>query len=258
MKIFRLIFFIILTVFISCIGSIDTNNLMIGERISGPANVRDTINGKRILFSLDDDIVVECTDEIDNWFIVGLFVKLNEKQYTSFKIASGDTLFDMDGIKIGMAESDIKIWMADEEQGIKTGLITGYTHFQNIKPESIIEKVISKTIENNYKVTVNDLEPIIKSFRLQTCSSNSMGDENGKWYYYSDNIIDDISPRDRITFIVENDLLIGIVHSRNIELKGKKTYDLIRGHKFTPISKLSESEIKDIVDERIKWYNTVD
>jgi len=34
------------------------SNKVLGERINGPANIRDTINGK-ILFSLDDNVKIE-------------------------------------------------------------------------------------------------------------------------------------------------------------------------------------------------------
>ncbi|MDT8413380.1 MAG: hypothetical protein RQ875_13020 [Vicingaceae bacterium] len=237
----------------------ETNNLIIGDRIDGPANVRDTINGKKILFSLNDNLIVECTEAVNDWQMIGYYIKLDSIQYETFKLEPEDTLFDIDGNKIGITKSEVDVWMGNENNGVSYGLIVGYTHKQNIKPESVIENVLARLINDSEKIiTLDNLKPLIKSFQLETCSSNSMGDENGKWYFKWDNSIDDPSPQDRITLIIENNELIGIVHIRKIHFKNYKTYDLIRGHKFTPVRRLSQVKINELIKERINWYNSVD
>lgn len=248
-----------LYVLIGCTENNDTNALMIGDRIDGPANVRDTINGKQILFSLDDNLVVECTEAVNDWLIVGYYIKLNNIQYEKFKLEPGDTLYNTNGRKIGITISETDVWMGNEKGSVKYGLITGYTYKKNIKPESVIENVLAKLInDSRNNVTLDDLNPLIKSFQLEKCSSNSMGNEKGEWYFTSENSIDDPSPQDRITLIIEKKLLVGIVHSRVIHFENFKTYNLINGHKFTPIAKLSETRTNEIIKERIKWYNSVD
>ena len=234
------------------------SNKVLGERISGPANIRDTINGK-ILFCLDDDLKVECTEAKNNWYIVGLNALINPTQSKQFKFLRGDTIFNKYREKIGVIISDIQPLRINDSQGIETGFIKGYTYMGNIKPESIIESLLVEIIKNKeYSVSLNDLKVFIDSFEMKTCSPTSMPDENGEWYFYDDNIIDDISPRDRITLIIENKKLLGIVHSHNIFLDNCETYSLIRGHKFTTLGNMSKYEIDEIIKDRINWYNSID
>lgn len=251
--------FILITVLISCVENQNSDNLIIAERIDGPANIRDTINGKKILFSFDDNLIVECTETVNDWQLVGCYVKLNSVQNKTLKLEPGDTLYSIDNFKIGITISEADVWMGSEDNGISYGLIVGYTHKQNIKTETVIESALAKLItESKKKITIDDLKPLINSFQFETCSSNSMGDENGKWYFKWDNSIDDPSPQDRITLIIENNNLIGIVHARKIDFEKYKTYDLIRGHKFTPATNLTDEKINELIKERINWYNSVD
>mgnify|MGYP006149601823 CR=1 FL=1 len=239
---------------------LESEHLMIGERIDGPANVRDTINGGKVLFSLNDNLLVECTEEVNNWNIVGTYVKLNTKQLDAFRFLPGDTLFDVKGTIVGNVKSETELYMASEEGDGYYGLITGYTHKQNIKPESVLESAIAELINNSIQeITIEELQPIIKSFRLETCSPVSMGDEKGEWYFTWDNTIDDPSPCDRVTFIIENEILIGIVHARKINFKNRKTIDLAKlGRQFTAIGNVSDTKIKELIADRVNWYNSVD
>lgn len=231
---------------------------ILGERINGPANIRDTINGK-VLFTLDDNILVECTEDKNNWHIIGLDIKINSVQLKNFKIAKGDKLVGINGEKFGIAVNETRLWRADENNGIETGFVKGYTFTGNIKPESIIENALNKIVlEKGNEIFINDLKGLIDSFQLRKCTPSSQADEDGEWYYCSDNLIDDISPRDRITLIMENERLIGVVHSHKLNLKGLKSYELIRGHKFTPIANLTQEKIDGIIKERINWYNSID
>jgi len=243
-----------------CQSNAQTENLdkILVERISGPANVRDAINGK-ILFNLDDNIKVECTEAKDNWLRVGLDALMNVTQSKNFKFQKGDTIFNSHGEKIGIIKSDIQPLLNNKYNGVETGFIAGYTNKANIKPESIIENVLTEIIENKgNEVFINDLKRLIDSFQMRKCTPTSQPNENGEWYYYGDNLLDDISPRDRITLIIENKKLIGVVHSHKLNLMNTKTYELIRGHKFTPIPELTQKQIDMIVKERINWYNSID
>src|SRR5574344_2167996 len=89
---------------------------ILGERINGPANIRDTING-RILFSLDDTVKVECTEAKNNWHIVGLDALINATQSKQFKYLKGDTIFNSHGEKIGVIISDIQPLMINDYNG---------------------------------------------------------------------------------------------------------------------------------------------
>ena len=42
------------------------SKLEVGERINGPANIRDTVNGN-VLFSLNDGVLIETSPAINKW-----------------------------------------------------------------------------------------------------------------------------------------------------------------------------------------------
>ncbi|MBA4409758.1 MAG: hypothetical protein Q8S54_04060 [Bacteroidota bacterium] len=256
----KICFAISMFILLICQSNAQSVNLdkIFGERINGPANIRDTINGK-VLFELDDNILVECTEDKNNWHIIGLDIRVNSTQIKNFKLAKGDTLFRINGEKIGIAINETRLWRADENNGIETAFVIGYTFNGNIKPESVIENALTKIIlEKRNEVFFNDLKGLIDSFQLRKFNPANQPNANGEWYYFDDNLIEDISPRDRITLIMENKKLIGVVHSHKLNLKSQKSYELIRGHKFTPIVNLTQEQIGTIIKERINWYNSID
>jgi hypothetical protein len=231
------------------------DSLMLGERIDGLANVRNDVNGDKVLFVLYDNLHVECTKIEENWVRVGCYVMLNDFQSKAFKLQADDTLYDKKGNIIGIAKDEVYVCNRHAYNGNNYGFIVGYTPKKNIKHESIVENLVVQLLhEFQDIVKLDDLIPIIKSFEFV----KTMDTVNEVWYSKWDDQISDPSPRDRITLIFKNDTLSGIKHSRIINFNNKKTYKLIRGHLFTPILKYSESEIKEFLDEQIDWYKLID
>lgn len=224
---------------------------IIGERIDGPANVRDTVNGKK-LFELYDNVLVETTQSEDEWLQIGLFVKLSKQEERDFIILPNTKLKSVEGNVIGKTSDTVDVWMSDGN----SGLIAAYTHIGNIKNKTVPELILAKSIEKN-EITKNELNQFIEDFNFEYSDSDENSDL--KEYFIYESIVVDPSPRDRITLIFNNkEELIAVVHSRPLNTSRNETFKLVRGHSLTVTSDLSEKEIKEIIDERVHFYNSVD
>ena len=226
------------------------NGQLVGERIDGPANVRESANGK-ILFSLNDNVLVETEPMHNNWYSIGVFVKLSDKEYENFQILPGANLLSYGNKVIGKAIDTVNVLFGDKE----SGLISGYTFKNNIKNESIPERKLEELINSN-NLSFSSLEKYIKNFEFEKYTNRNL--TNISEYFIYESLMVDISPRDRISLLFRKNELIGIVHSREIICKEFKTYELIRGHKLTITSDLSEEEIEVLIEKNINFYNSVD
>ncbi len=103
------------------------SRLDIGERINGPANIRDTVNGI-VLFSLNDGVLIETSPAINKWVKIGVYVKLTGKQMEAFKLEKNIPLLNKAGKTIGKTISLVEITMIEEE----VGYIEAYTHQDNL------------------------------------------------------------------------------------------------------------------------------
>lgn len=234
-------------------GKTTKHEPILGERIDGPANLRDTINGKKIL-SLNDNILIETSPPIGQWLTVGLYVKLTKQQLEEFNILPNDDIISTEGETIGKALDTVRVWMGQEDDGI--GFIGGYTHTNNIKKGTYPETVLAKEIEKG-NLSVNTLQLFMSDFRFSPLEYDQTLKLKGSYIYES--TVVDPSPRDRITLLFNNeDKLVGIVHSRHIKTNGFKTFSLIRGHSLTIISNVSDQQIKDWKNKLITFYNSID
>ena len=100
---------------------------IIGERIDGPANIRDTIDGK-ILFELFDNVLVETSPLKNNWLTVGIFVKTDSNLIKTGYILPYQKLLDENGKIIGETKDTVQLIM----DGGDSWLIWGETFKNNI------------------------------------------------------------------------------------------------------------------------------
>lgn len=231
--------------------STEKSERIFGERIDGLTNVRDTVNGKVIL-TLNDNALVETATEEEKWFLIGVYVKLTDKQIKDFKINPNTDLFSVDGKVIGKSKDTIELWMIDDV----IGFFGAYTHSDNIKRHTIPERALESEI-NKRHLTLSTLKNFIWSFDFRDYGENTELKYNQ--LYISESTVVDPSPRDRITLLFDTkENLIGVIHSRKLNLTKYKTYELVRGHSLTVFADINNQEIKRIKDERINFYNSVD
>jgi hypothetical protein len=115
--------------------------------IDGPANVRNSPNGE-ILFELHDNTPITSTKIDNNWYNIGLFVKISnigDKNY----LYANEPIYNTHEIEIGKIMSKTPIYLKRSEENI--GFISGYTFKNNIKndksPEFVLKKLIGLTIK---------------------------------------------------------------------------------------------------------------
>ena len=224
--------------------------LEVGEKISGPANIRDTVNGK-ILFSLNDGVIIETSPAINKWVKIGVYVKLTSKQVEDFKLEKNILLINEDGKTIGKTINSVEISMIEKE----LGYLEAYTHQDNINmafnPEVQLMKILAM---GNYQKKA--LEPFMKKFGFtEYLEDNKL--KFSQYFIYESTLVD-LSPLDRITLLFDNQNVVGYFHTRNMVVKGFKTYELIRGHKLSILETLPIKDIKSLIQKRNAYYNSVD
>lgn len=195
---------------------------IVGERINGPANIRDTINGK-ILFTLNDNVFVTCRPLENNWYIVGTMMDIDTSEFGMDILRKGRKIL-VDNTEFGKIMSDMEVSTSlGKDQAWAT--IIGYTHKDNIKSETIIENMLIKHIAKHQDRTLASYQSFIDKFTLEKDDQF-----NGYTLFYNyENWIDDPSPMWRIGLVFQDNLLIAILHSRPLTINQTTNYQLDRG-----------------------------
>ncbi len=227
------------------------HQLTIRERIDGPANIRDTINGK-ILFELFDNTLLEVAPQENDWFNIGLYVQVSEEQAETLKILPNQELIFEEKV-VGKTKDTVALMILVDED---IALINGLTHKKNIKENTIPERVFSEliTTQNFDKVYFDEF---LKNFQFELFDSAEQFSDINQYLIY-ESIMVDMSPRDRMTLLFQNDKLIGLIHSREIQSHDFNTVELIRGHKLSTVNDISKELVALIKKEKIYFYNNVD
>lgn len=241
-------FFIIIILYKELAGQ---SRLDVGERINGPANIRDTINGN-ILFTLDDGVLIETSPIVNKWVKIGVYIKLTPEQMQAFKLEKNVSLFDEKGKIIGKTIRPIDISMMEEN----IGYVEAFTHQDNLNmafnPELELMKLLNS---GNYQK--KGMEPYMEKFGFTAYKEDNT--LKYKQYFIYESTVVDFSPMDRITLLFnQQQQLIGFFHTRSIFVKGFKTHALVRGHKLSVLETISNQDVKSLKQKRNAYYNSVD
>ena len=213
----------------------------VGERIDGPANVRDTINGK-IIFKLYDNVLVESTPEENDWNVIGIMPSNPKSDYNENLLKKGVKILVDDQV-IGETLHNVEVIMG----------LSGYTHKNNIRQNTIIENALkSHLISTNYSRKIEGFKSFIADFNLEKDEQF----EGLVVYYKYENWIDDPSPMMRIGLVFENDKLISILHSRSLIIK--ETTDHKLDYAFDCLTYNDVSNTENIVKRFNHFVNSVD
>jgi hypothetical protein len=224
--------------------------LIISERIDGPANIRDAIGGS-LLFVLNDNVPVTTAEEAKKWYEIGLVLDLSPAQYKSSLIENGSLLYT-NGKAVGKAMADLKLQEVFNYKNKLTGVLTGYTSIQNIKAQTLSEKVLSGIIGQN-TAGLAQLNDFIKGFQFTKttiCGYTS--------YYLGGGVTYGPSEPIRLELLFDNDKLFGIVHLRKLEYKYASPIKLNRGFFLTVTGNQPEGKIKDFVKQFNAMINLAD
>jgi hypothetical protein len=266
----RLQVIMLLTAFVSCaqspkqsasaalVAQDSTNNnavteskeLIQGERINGPANIRGSVNGEAI-FLLYDQTLVECTEQQNNWYRVGLFMEIPNNEYNTDTLRKGRKVV-VDGKVVGEIRRDVYVNKLTNDRNTWAELI-GYTYRDNIYSYSIVEESLKAHLKKFPDRTLRSWQPFIESFQM-------VKDEYGHFvtYFKYENWIVDPSPLLRVQLVFEKDKLIGVVHSRQINLPNTTGYKLDRGFEVEFYSDTDQQTTADFIKTFNDFIKTVD
>lgn len=227
-------------------------DLIIGERIDGPANIRDKPNGE-ILFELYDNALVEVSSKEENgWYqvFVGADIDYNEFGMDSIK---KNRLIIVDDIMIGKV---LKTHSVSTGQGADFSFASlyGYTHKSNIKPETVLETAFIKELAK-YEHEFSSWKDFIKMFDLKL---DAIGHPRYDTYYKYENCVDDPSPGFRVVLLFEKEQLVGFIHSRDFEIDNSQKHKLEWNYYVTFYDYHPENEQLEFIDYMNVWIQGVD
>lgn len=224
--------------------------LEVGEKINGPANIRDTVNGK-ILFSLQDGVIIETSPAINKWVKIGVYIRLTTDQIEKFRVEKGKNLVNEKGEVIGKTMNIVEISMIEDE----IGYLEAYTHQDNLNmafnPEVQLMKILAL---GNYQKKA--LEPYMKKFGFKEYHEDNQL-KFTQYFIYESTVVD-LSPLDRITLLFDKQNMVGFFHTRNMVVRGFKTHEMVRGHKLSVLETMAIQNVKSLKQKRNAYYNSVD
>jgi len=222
---------------------------MIGERIDGPANIRDGVNGK-ILFTLNENVLVSCTPLANDWYSVGLLMEVDDGVLKAKKVKKGSKII-VDDQEVGEIKMDMTVPTWKDDKAAWAELI-GYTHKDNIKPESILENALSEHIQSVNSRSVEQFQPFIEDFQLEKTDQF----EGYDIYYNYENWIEDPSPMWRIGLVFQEGRLLAILHARPLNVASTIDHELDRA--FDCLVYEDVERAGEIVDMFNKFVTSVD
>lgn len=226
--------------------------LIIGERIDGTANVRNEPNGE-ILFELYDNVLVgESSKPENDWYEILIIADINYKEYGLDSILK-DRPIIVGNDTVGRV---LNTHSVNTGQGgdFAFARLYGFTHKNNIKPETVIETAFIKELSQS-DLKLNSWKDFIRSFDLDT---NAIIFNGFQTYYNYENSFEDPSPGFRMVLLFENDNLIGLLHSRDLRIDDTKMHKLDESYMVTFFNEYPERKQIKFFDYMNEWIKRVD
>lgn len=195
---------------------------ILGERVKGPVEVRDKPGGE-VLFTLADSTLVSCAEEQGGWSAVGLYMQIPLDEYGTDTIRKGRKIV-LGGKEVGEVLKDTYVTTSSTGRESWAEL-TGYVPKDRVYPFAVIEQALAGYMDTVKGRTAEHLEPFIRSFAMEK-------DEELKPYvsYFTyESWIEDPSPLPRVQLVFHENRLIGVIHSRHLELPHTTEQKLERG-----------------------------
>ena len=226
--------------------------LIIGERIDGPANVRSKPNGE-VLFELFDNALVEVTTKPENgWYQVLVYADIDYNEFGMDSILK-DRQIIVGKDTIGKV---LKSHYVSTGRGgdFAYAMLYGYTHKDNIKPETVIETIFKKNLVEKGR-DFSGWKGFIETFKLD---NDAVGYDDFESFYNYENSIEDPSPGFRIVLLFEKQNLVGLIHSREIEINNTTVHKLNWSYYVTFFDDYSEKGQMEFVNYMNEWIQGVD
>ncbi|MFT5822868.1 MAG: hypothetical protein ACI8ZM_004125 [Crocinitomix sp.] len=227
--------------------------ITIGERIDGPANVRESPDGE-LIFELDDNAVIQMVDDTGEWVKISIHCYPNKKQLKSGILEKGAVLYSQNHASFGEMFADVIALVMFSDRENSYAYLDGYTHRDNIRPVSIIENDLVTFIDENGRSKAG-FQSFIDKYHMQGESAHL--DFEGSFLY--ENWITDPSPGYRINLFFLDDHLKGVFHSRDLNLPNSTTYEMnIFNYRVSFFNDYPEVEQLKFVEYMREWLQGVD
>ncbi|QJB42146.1 hypothetical protein HF324_31615 [Chitinophaga oryzae] len=224
---------------------------IIGERVSPGTVIRSGPKGD-VIATLADYIPVHCAPAKDGWCPVSVDIDISAAEYTKPLFRKGRK-FKVNGVDAGVLEKDIRLPVATNGEKMWANL-SGYTEKKNIRGGTVIETALVNYLREHKEHREEDMQAFISNFKLEedkTLRPYTL-------YFNYESGIDDPSPLYRIVLVCQGKQLIGVVHSRPLQLPGATTRRLQRNFTIHYFNGIEKSLQEDFAGKFNKFIVSVD
>lgn len=224
---------------------------IIGERISGGATIFLNPGGDPVV-SLVDYIPLRCAPPKKDWYPVSVDFDITKEEFSKPLFHKGRKI-KVNGVAAGVLDRDIKLPVSTNGEKM-WATINGYTEKKNIRNGSIIETALSTYLKQHGGRSTDDMQPFIRNFQLEEETTL----KPYVLYFNYESGIDDPSPLYRLALVFQGKQLIGILHSRPLQLEGSTTRRLQRGFTVNYLNGIDKMLKEDFAVKFNKFILSVD
>ncbi|CAL1516905.1 hypothetical protein [Chitinophaga sp. MM2321] len=224
---------------------------IIGERVTPGAVIRNNPDGDPLV-SLLDYVPVHCASLKKGWYPVSLDIDITKEEYSKPIFSKGRKI-KVNGVAAGQLERDMKLSVATNGKKM-WATINGYTEKKNIRTGTIVETALVNYLRQHKGRSVEDMQPFIHNFQLEeetTLKPYTL-------YFNYESGIDDPSPMYRLALVCQGKSLIGILHTRPLELTGSTSKKMQRNFTMQFLNGIDKSLKDDFCYKFNKFITSVD
>jgi len=211
------------------------------EQVAGEAIFYDTIAGNSIL-NIREGVYLSTVDLENDWILGEFVLTISKENYESAMLREGDSLRNSFDESIGIILRDFPIWKTGVLEDEYVGVIRAFTQDENLLSLSILERSLEMSLESG-SPTLDDLESFIVDHRLKF-SELYPGYQS---YFQAENEMLKEFPGYRMILIFSAQDLVGIVHSRKLNLSKFESQKTSKGLNFSFSADLAKDQKESII-----------
>jgi hypothetical protein len=224
---------------------------IVGERINGAATILNNPDGEPLV-SLVDYIPLRCAPVKKDWYPVSVDFDITKDEFSKPIFHKGRKI-KVNGVEAGVLQRDIRLPVATNGEKM-WATINGYTQKKSIRNGTIIESALSSYLKQHTGRSSAEMEPFIHNFKLEEETTL----KPYVLYFNYESGIDDPSPLYRLALVFQGKQLIGVLHSRPIQLDGGTPRRLQRGFTVNYFNGIDKSLKEDFAVKFNKFILSVD
>jgi hypothetical protein len=222
-----------------------------GERVKGNAVIVMRPGGEPVV-SLLDYIPLHCAPAKKDWYPVSVDFDITKEEYSKPVFRKGRRI-KVNGVPAGVLQRDIRLPVATN--GTKMwATVSGFTEKKNIRPGTIIESALASYLKQHAGRGIDDMQAFIHNFKLE---KETVLVPYVLYFNYESGI-DDPSPLYRLALVFQGKHLIGVLHSRPLQLPGSSSRRLQRGFSVSYLNGIDKSLREDFAGKFNKFILSVD